>query len=191
MKRNNSAISLAVAVLIISLSFRSVLFSYKVNVEESIVSFKVDDVLGAARVGYFNPPKGTIEFDKKKPEKSHFNVRIDVNSLNTNNKTRDKDLLSSSFLSADKYPIISFASKSINKTQKGYETTGTIKIKDVSREIKIPFSFIEEGNLTYFESNFNLNRLDYNVGNNNRTIGNEVKIKLKIVVSSRALAADR
>jgi hypothetical protein len=51
---------------------------------------------------------GTI--DPSEPEKSRFEVVIDVASLNTHNAQRDNDLRGSYFLEIDEYPTITFAS---------------------------------------------------------------------------------
>lgn len=156
--------------------------SLAINKNSSMVEFKIEDKLGTTRVGYFDPPQGTIIFDRSDLAKSHFQVTLSVKSINTNNRLRDNDLLSSHFFEANKYPEMSFVSKNLISTQKGFEVTGDLKIKDVTKTIKIPFIFVEDQNGNYFGSEFSLNRLDFNVGANNETIGKDIKVILKIVV---------
>jgi polyisoprenoid-binding protein YceI len=180
------SIYILISIIIFSgftLIFKENLNNYKIIKNKTVIEFKIEDKLGTERTGYFDAPTGTLVFDKNNIDKSYFDVKINVNSLNTNNTLRDKDLLSSHFFEAEKYPYMNFTSKKIIATANGFEVTGDMKIKDKTREIKIPFKFITGPQGNYFESEFKLKRLDYNVGISNEVIGNEVRIKVKLAVN--------
>jgi polyisoprenoid-binding protein YceI len=185
MKKIFYGLSFIAALTFMSFTLQNVTNNYKINKSASIVQFKISDILGTAGVGYFDPPKGIIQFDKSYPDNSKFRVSINVKSINTNNKLRDKDLLSERFFNAEKYPEMSFYSRSIIKTSDGFEVKGTIKIKNISKDISIPFKYIENGNDAYFESEFRLYRLDFGVGDDTKTISNDVLVRLKIAADKK------
>jgi polyisoprenoid-binding protein YceI len=157
--------------------------NYSIIKKSTEIEFKIDDKLGTERTGYFDAPFGTVVFNKNDLEKSRFDVKININSLYTNNSLRDKDLLSSHFFEASKYPTMSFISKKIISNSGGYLVTGNLTIKDKTREITIPFKFIDNAIGGNFISEFKIKRLDYNVGTVNEIIGNDVRIKVKLAVN--------
>ena len=111
--------------------------------------------------GVFTKMNGSILFDENNLQGSKFDVKIDVNSINTGNGMRNKHAKSEKWFDASKYPTIDFTSSKFAKTASGYEVTGTLQIHGVKKEITIPFTF---GNST-FAGTFKVNRLDYQVGN--------------------------
>lgn len=80
--------------------------------------------------------QGQVDVDH--PQKSHVEVEINVNSLRTHNATRDKDLLSSNFLQADKYPKITWKSTTFEPadTDKG-RVSGELTIKGVTKPVSL------------------------------------------------------
>jgi polyisoprenoid-binding protein YceI len=72
------------------------------------------------------------------PERSTVEVTINTVSIRTHNDQRDKDLRSSNFLEADKYPTITFKSTSIKAEgpDKG-KLTGELTIKGNTRPVTL------------------------------------------------------
>ena len=171
------------ALFSLSFSFYENAKNYKVNKTNSIVEFKVDDKLGTPRIGYFDAPRGIIQFDQNDPQNSKFKVSVYVKSLNTNDNIRDKDLLSPNFLDASRFPLMTFDSKKVIKTSDGFKLIGDLKIKDVTKEVTIPFVFSEQNNAGFFRSEFKIKRSDFGVGSSTQTMGNDVDIKLSIAVN--------
>ncbi len=86
------------------------------NVEESIVNFSITKMGGKTVEGTFGGMKGEIRFEKTDLENSSFKVTIDVATVNTESKKRDKDLLKEKYFFVEEYPVILFESSSIKKT---------------------------------------------------------------------------
>jgi len=63
--------------------------------------------------GRFTDFSGQISFDEAKPEQSTVEVTIKTASVNTDNDTRDKDLRSPNFFDVEKFPEMTFRSKSV------------------------------------------------------------------------------
>jgi polyisoprenoid-binding protein YceI len=109
--------------------------------------------------GEFTGLKGTIKFDGNNLAASKFDCTVDVESINTGNGMKNTHAKSDKWLDAAKYPVIRFTSKSIRKTDSGFEAVGTLDFHGVQKEIILPFTFVNNT----FTGTFEVNRLDYNV----------------------------
>jgi polyisoprenoid-binding protein YceI len=147
------------------------------------VQFTVDGLMGIDCNGTLDFTKAHLDFDPNKPAAGHMEVVLPVASINTHVAKRDKHLKSADFFDEAKYPTISFTSSSIQKSGNGYVVTGFLKMKDVNKAVTIPFTFIQNGTKATFEGNFTIDRMEYKVGENEKTgIGNEVRVTLRIPV---------
>lgn len=107
--------------------------------------------------------KGTIEFDCLDLANSKFDVTVDVNTISTGIGLKNKHAKAADFLDAEKYPTIRFTSNAVTPTENGFVANGNLTIKDVTREISIPFTFDGSGDEGVFRGNFELNRTDYHL----------------------------
>jgi polyisoprenoid-binding protein YceI len=105
---------------------------------------------------------------------------VEVNTINTGIGLRNSDLKKEKYFNAEKYPVISFKSKSIEKTEKGFKAEGTLTMKDVSKPVTIPFTFTANGNDGVFKGDFDINREDFSIGSKGGSIGNKVSIHLEV-----------
>jgi polyisoprenoid-binding protein YceI len=152
--------------------------------EEADIKFKVytkkNDV-EAERV--LTGLKGAVSFDSSNLKEAHISASVDVKTINSGIEMRDESLRSADFFDATKYPQISFTSTSITKEKNLYMAKGTLKIKNISKEITIPFQFVKETEETAcFQGTFFINRLDYKVGSQGDGVGEKVEIQLVIPV---------
>ena len=148
---------------------------------QSVIKFQINN-FGLANTGYLSNPKGIIVFNKSELENGKFDVTVPLSSINTDNEKRDRHLRSSDFFDEAKYPVIRIASSSITKTKNAnaYMFNGTLTIKDITRPIKFGFTAFEENGVIIFEGGFKINRLDFEVGKESATMGDDVNISLKI-----------
>lgn len=122
--------------------------------------------------------RGTIDFDAKNPAASNFDVTVDVKTLDMYNAMKTEHALAPDFFDVAKYPTIRFQSTKFEKTDNGYEAIGKLTLKDVTREIKIPFTFQEKGKTATLNGTFEINRTDYGLPRNGP--GEIMKIELKL-----------
>ena len=88
--------------------------------------------------GHFADVSATGEIDPEHPEDSRVEATIKTTSIRTHNEQRDKDLLASTFLEADKYPTMSFKSTKIEPAGTDrYTMTGDLTIKGHTNPIKL------------------------------------------------------
>lgn len=133
--------------------------------------------------GIFKTFNATINFDEAKLSASKFVMTIDVNSINTGNGLQNKHALGAEWFNADKYPNIKFTSSSFEKTEKGYSVKGKMQVKDVTKDVTIPFTFTKSGSKGKFISSFTIERSAYNVGKAGGDVGNNIKIDVTIPVT--------
>jgi polyisoprenoid-binding protein YceI len=169
--------------IIITLAFVLANFNltenWKVKSGEAKVTFTVKGPFGTVH-GSFGGLKANIEFDDKHPEKGSLSASVDVNTINTGIGLRNSDLKKEKYFNADKYPQISFKSKSIEKGEKGFKAEGTLTMKDVSKPVSIPFTFTANGSQGVFKGDFEINREDFNIGSKGGSIGDKVSIHLEV-----------
>src|SRR5437773_11552590 len=88
---------------------------YKFDQSRSTIGFTVHQFLGTTH-GKFAKFDGKIEIDREHPEKSSVVARIDIRSIDTGIVKRDNHLRSPEFFAAEKYPEITFKSRSVKQT---------------------------------------------------------------------------
>ena len=117
-----------------------------------------------------------MNINKDKPELSEINGSVDVSTLETGNKMRDKHLKSKDYFEAEKFPTISFKSKGVKKENDNFVIVGILKIKDVEREEKFTLS-ISNGKLVFKGS---MNSADYGIMKKKKREDSQVDITIEI-----------
>jgi polyisoprenoid-binding protein YceI len=149
--------SISILILSFSWSFGQVLF---IDSDASEVEFEVKNMRLFNVEGEIKGMQGTIRFDSTNLANSSFMVCVDPVTIETGIKKRDEHLKDPDFFDVEKYPRICFTSTAFRKTDEGYLVTGYLGIRDISREIEIPFTFRDNE----FEGEFLINRFDYDLG---------------------------
>lgn len=171
--------------------------SWTIDKAHSAVSFKVTHFFTPVN-GEFNDYESTIHFDPENLEESMVDVKIMVNSIDTKNEKRDGHLKSEDFFNAEKWPYITFKSNKIESTgDNKFVAHGTLTIKDVSKEIELPFELLgvkdhpmqENSLVAGVTANTKLDRTTYNVGVGNwasdAVVGDEVTVDLMLELNSK------
>ena len=130
--------------------------------------------------GIFKTFTGSIVFDEKNLPASKFAVSIDVASINTGNGMQNKHAKGEEWFQADKYPQITFTSSKIVKAGAAYQTTGTLEMRGVKKEITIPFTFVPKGTEGAFAGAFTVNRNDFKIGK--PATGDAALVKIEVSV---------
>lgn len=125
-----------IVLLSLSISFAK---DYKVDKTHSNIGFAVTHMVVATVSGKFSDYDVSLFFDEDDLANSSVKAEINIASVNTENERRDKHLRSDDFFNAEKYPEMSFVSSTINKTEDGYIAQGKLTIRDVTKDIALPF----------------------------------------------------
>jgi polyisoprenoid-binding protein YceI len=110
---------------------------YKFGPSGSTIGFSVHQFLGTTQ-GKFTKFNGKIDVNREHPENSSVTARIDVRSIDTQIKKRDDHLRSAEFFNVEKYPQITFKSRSVKQTgpQSG-DVLGDLTIHGVTKPITL------------------------------------------------------
>src|SRR4029453_19621620 len=111
--------------------------TYRFDPSGSTIGFSVHQFLGTAH-GKFMKFNGKIDVNREHPENSSVMAQIDVRSIDTRIKKRDDHLRSADFFNVDKYPQITFKSRSVKRTgsQSG-DILGDLTIHGVTKPITL------------------------------------------------------
>lgn len=111
--------------------------------------------------GTFKGLKSELLFDENNLAASKLTATIDANTINTGNGMRNGHARKG--LDAQNYQIVKFSSTAITRTNTGYEATGNLTIKDVTKTIKISFTYSKTADGGVFAGNFSIKPSEYNV----------------------------
>ena len=109
--------------------------SWNLDASHSNASFTVRHMMVSNVRGEFQKLSGTVRYDAARPENTKIDVTIDVASINTREPKRDDHLRSPDFFDVEKFPSITFSSKSVKRADDGFAVTGDLTIHGVTREV--------------------------------------------------------
>ncbi|MEO8110975.1 MAG: YceI family protein [Ginsengibacter sp.] len=150
----------------------------------SKVHFKIRN-FGISTGGELSGLKGEIIFFTTDLAACRFNVTVDASTVDTDNGSRDGHLKGDEYFNVEKYPVITIASTKIektNKTEAGYYFfTGTLTLRDITKVISFPFKIEKENDTYLFTGEFDIDRLDYGVGDKSSVLSNSVNVSLSVL----------
>jgi len=141
--------------------------TYKFDQSGSTIGFAVHQFLGTTH-GKFMKFIGKIEIDRERPENSSVTAQIDVRSIDTRIKKRDDHLRSAEFFDVEKFPQMTFKSRSAKRTspQSG-DILGDLTMHGVTKPITLHVKLltpISDTNRTRWSVTTDpINRRDFNL----------------------------
>ncbi len=159
---------------------------YKIDPVHSSAAFAVKHMMVSTVKGRFTDVEGTITYDPQDVTKSTVKAVIKTSSITTDNAQRDGHLKSPDFFDVAKYPEIKFESTKIEKRGDQYVAIGNLTIKDVTKQVEIPFTVnaAEVGGQKKLgaDGSLTINRMDFHVDWDKMpgTVGKDIKIDLSV-----------
>ncbi len=178
-------------VTITNSSFRTTTDSYTLDAGHTYIGFDVERFLVGEVTGRFNEFNGDVSLSGDSLESLKVNIKINTNSLDTNNPTRDGHLKGEMWLDTAKYTEITFVSNTLKKDKQGYVMQGKLTIKGITKDIEFPVEILGPFNdptkklAIGIKADLVIDRFDYGIAFNKKMdngsffIGNEVKIKIR------------
>src|ERR1700712_5090998 len=110
-----------------------------IDPSHSEVQFKVKHLMISTVTGTFKKFEGEIDTTSDTDfSGATVNFSADIDSIDTGMEQRDGHLKGAEFFDAEKYPTISFASTSFEKTDDDtYKVTGDLTIKGVTKPVTL------------------------------------------------------
>ncbi|HVS92151.1 MAG TPA: YceI family protein [Mucilaginibacter sp.] len=142
------------------------------------ITFEIKN-LGITTNGSLGGLSTKIRFNPANLASSTIEASADVSTINTDNSGRDEHLRSEDFFDVARYPKISLKSVAF-KHRNGNNYTGTfiLTMKDQSKQVEIPFTFLDKGSAMEFKGTFKINRLDFGVGSTSLVLSDDVIIHI-------------
>jgi polyisoprenoid-binding protein YceI len=141
--------------------------TYKFDPSGSTIGFAVHQFLGTTH-GKFTKFSCKIEIDRERPENSSVTAHIDVGSIDTRIKNRDDHLRSAEFFNVEKFPLMTFKSRSVKRTGSqsgdilGDLTTHGVT-KPVTLHVKLLTPINETSRTRWSVTTDPINRRDFNL----------------------------
>jgi len=165
--------------------------TWKIDPAHSEINFKVKHLVVSTVTGHFSKFDASIETNKEDFSDAKINFEADINSIDTKNEQRDGHLKSADFFDAEKYPKMTFVSKSIKKTSDHeMQVIGNLTLRGVIKEITLDVIYngtvagFGGTEVAGFEVRGKVNRFDFGLQWNALTeaggvvVSNEVKIEI-------------
>ncbi|MFS4458174.1 YceI family protein [Bdellovibrio sp. HCB2-146] len=165
---------------------------YEIDPAHTNVMFTAPHLVVSKVKGRFDKFNGSFEFDEKTMQLSDIQVTIKTDSINTNEKDRDKHMRSPDFFDSAKYPDMTFKSKKVHYDKdKPDKVDGDLTIRGVTKPVTLDVDYNGAvtdawGNrVVTFEAETKVNRKDFGMIWNKAldkggvTVGDEIKIEIE------------
>lgn len=163
---------------------------FEIDRTHSRVGFAVRHMGVATVRGEFRDFEGHLLLNTADITKSTVSIVIRTATIDTGNERRDNHLRSDDFFNAEQYPTITFETRRVEQGADGYVLVGDLTIRDVAKEVHIPFEL--NGPITLdgrqrlgAEGSVQVNRKDFKLMWNNmvegvNVVSDDVRIELAI-----------
>ncbi len=165
---------------------------WKVDKAHTSVGFSINHFFTPVQ-GAFQKFDGDIKFDPDNLSQSKVIFTVEVASVSTQDAKRDKHLQSGDFFDAKQFPQMKFASSHFEKKgENDYVAYGKLTIKDVTKEIALPFKVLgvadhpmmKGSKMIGISAETSINRNEYGVGTGSwaatMVVGDNVNIKITL-----------
>ena len=143
-----------------------------------------DGVAFKTRIERFN---AQIVFDPRQIDNARFDVSVDISSMNSNSTDRDEGMLGKEWFDSKAFPKSHFISTGFSKTGANtFEMTGQLTVKDITKEITLPFAWTENTTGARMIGQTTLQRTDFKIGTGewetDQTIGFKVILEVDLLL---------
>lgn len=165
---------------------------FDLDTAHTSVSFVAPHLVISKVKGRFDHFKGSFDFDDKTLKLDGINVVVKTESVNTNEKDRDKHLRSPDFFDTTKFPDMTFKSTKVEYNKnKPSKVHGDLTIRGISKSIILDVDYggivtdMMGKQVVAFAATGQVNRKDFGL-NWNKTldkggvvVGDEIKIQIE------------
>jgi polyisoprenoid-binding protein YceI len=140
------------------------------------IQFKIKNA-GITVDGAISDWEVMVDFDQKKLGQSSIRGTANPASIQTGIKLRDKHLQGREYFNTQKFAVISLKSKTFRSNGKNaFIGIFELQIRDVMREVEIPFTLTQTGKQRNFKGEFVIDRLDFGLGEKSLVLSDEVRV---------------
>jgi polyisoprenoid-binding protein YceI len=160
---------------------------WTIDPARSRIAFSVEQV-GKITSGRIAGWTGTIVLDPQNLAAARIDIRMDMRSATTGSKDIDDMMLGRDFLDAARLGEARFTSTAVShRGGDAYEARGQLTIRDVTRDVVLPFALRIQGGQATASGRLAIKRLDYGIGRNEwagtNYVADQVTIDITVVAS--------
>jgi polyisoprenoid-binding protein YceI len=153
----------------------------KTEVEDCHIEFTILNA-GFEVTGAIDSVDAEINFDPSNLGNSVIVAKALSSTIKTGLAIRDNHLLKKDYFDARDYPTIVARSKGFSKRKNGFQGTFDLTIKNITKEVVITFVQIRQESGTRYIGKFEINRLDFGIGEASAVLGEDVKVEIDMLV---------
>ena len=176
-----------IAFFALSGNAKAQLSTYVVAIDSSAFQFEVEHFGIATVNGVLSTGSGEVQYSPSFPDSISAQIVLDVSSVDTNNRLRDRELKSEDFLDAGRYPLVQFSST--GTVEDKVETSqvfaqGEMTIYGETRQLQLPLDVQEGDGVLIIRSAFSIRRQDFDIDFGilmNSLVSDEIKINVELV----------
>jgi len=160
---------------------------WAIDLARSRVAFSVEQ-LGKIVSGRIAAWTGTIVLDPQDLRAARIDIRMDMRSATAGTKDIDDMMRGPNFLDTARQPEARFVSSDvISRGGDNYQARGKLTIREVTRDVTLPFSLRIQNSQATARGTIDIKRLDYGIGRNEwastNYVADTVTIELTVVAS--------
>jgi polyisoprenoid-binding protein YceI len=144
---------------------------------------------GAEFKGVFHRFTAAIDFSPDALAAAHFDVQIELDSLDSADKDRDKTMRSADIFDVARFPTAHYVTRSFSKTAGGFRALGSLTLHGVTKDVPVDFEFTTAPPGARLDGTATLKRLDFGVGQgdwkNTEWVADEVRVKFSLHLVSK------
>ena len=114
--------------------------------------------------GRFQRFSATLEADQNGSVPQRLRVEVTMASANMNDDEVNAELLGAAFFNTAAFPTAEFESSAIRSVDGGWLALGTLRIRNRTRTIELPFSWKVDGGSAVLDGELSLSRTEWGVG---------------------------
>ncbi|HWX32446.1 MAG TPA: YceI family protein [Steroidobacteraceae bacterium] len=162
--------------------------SYSADPQQSRLEF-VGVQAGADFTGGFHKFTAAVDFAPDQLAGSRIDVQIDVNSVDSMDKDRDKTMRGSDVFDVAHWPTAHYVTRSVTKSAAGYAAVGALTLRGVTKDVPIEFKFTQAAAGAKLEGTAKLRRLEFGAGQGDwkstEWVADEVKVRFSLVLKPK------
>jgi polyisoprenoid-binding protein YceI len=168
--------------------------TYTFDPSHSQVRFTYNHLGFSNILGLIGGIEGELVYDAEQPANSRVNATIPIAGIRTGVEKMDQHLNADDFFDAAQFPNATFTSSKVEAAGDGkLKVTGTLTIRDVSREVVLDVALNGRGEHPMrktpaigFDARAALKRSEFGVGKYVPAVGDDVEVSITIEANAKA-----
>jgi len=185
------------AFLILTICAAAQVQTWQIDPNHTAAQFSVRHMGISTVRGAFTKVSGSAQYDPSNVSKTSIDATIDASSVDTRVSMRDNDLRSPNYFDVEKYPTITFKSKSVQAAGEGkLKIVGDLTIHGVTKEVALdvdgpsaPVTDPKGNSHLGASASTKVNRKDFGVGGSSNMVGEDITITIDVELVRKAQAS--